>query len=78
MISNRIMPTDEQLAESRRRLHIPDDWAWTWCANPLCCEWLWYPPGAEEATKQGGLPFFSACSNKCTLSLIQTLPVKAR
>jgi hypothetical protein len=74
MIIRRVEPTTAQLAASRLRNKVPADWAWTWCANPLCTQWVWYPPGAEDATVAGGLPFFVTCSEKCTVSVIKKLP----
>jgi hypothetical protein len=74
MISNRIMPTAEEIQDSRLRNNIPADWAWAWCKNPLCNEWVWYPPGAESATVAFGLPSAITCSAACTLELIQKLP----
>jgi hypothetical protein len=74
MISNRITPTAEEVAESRDRLHIPPDWIWGWCANPLCDQWCWYLPGAEVAAKEIGKPFAATCSATCTLAIIQAMP----
>lgn len=51
-------PTDEQIAESRARLGVPEDWEWYECAN-ACGDIVWVPP------QTGDLPIAPVCTVRC-------------
>jgi hypothetical protein len=63
-------PTDVQLAASRRRLNIPDDWVWYECANE-CGDIVWCAPGAID--DRMSLPVKPTCSASCAFELMGKL-----
>lgn len=56
--------TDEQLAESRASLGVPDDWEWYPCSTK-CGEVVWVPPGT------GDMGLRVVCSNDCAMTVIE-------
>jgi hypothetical protein len=57
------MPTEEELAESKARLNIPDDWEWYDC-QAGCGDVVWCPPGI------GDTQAIVVCGNDCLQTVL--------
>lgn len=70
-VKNVIQPTPEQVAMSRDRLSIPDDWDWMECSMQ-CGDLVWLSPGMLEAIKeQKDYPVRQVCSSACAMAMIE-------
>jgi hypothetical protein len=55
--------TEQELAESRARLDIPEDWEWYPC-SAKCGDVVWVPPGT------GDMGLRVVCSSECVQTVI--------
>lgn len=61
--------SDEVIEHARTIKNVPDDWLYDWCAN-ACGDFVFYPPGAQEAAQAQGTPFVLVCSNECLTQVL--------
>lgn len=62
--------SDEIVEHARLVKDVPASWNVDWCANS-CGDFVFYPPGAQEAAEKQGTPFVIVCSAKCLTEILE-------